>query len=54
MAWLWKQGRPTLLTLVGLGFLEYTATQRSTRNVSRWGKGRQVRACGERPRRTRH
>jgi hypothetical protein len=25
MAWLWKQGRPTLLAVVGAGVLGYTA-----------------------------
>jgi len=28
MAWLWKQGRPTLLALAGLGLLGYKALQR--------------------------
>ena len=28
MAWLWKQGRPTLLAVVGLGFLGYKALHR--------------------------
>ena len=28
MAWLWKQGRPTLLTMVGMGVLGYKALHR--------------------------
>jgi NAD(P)-dependent dehydrogenase (short-subunit alcohol dehydrogenase family) len=28
MAWFWKQGRPTLLGIAGLGWLGYTALQR--------------------------
>ena len=28
MAWLWKQGRPSLLAMIGLGVLGYTALQR--------------------------
>jgi hypothetical protein len=28
MAWLWKQGRPTLLAMVGMGVLGYKALHR--------------------------
>jgi hypothetical protein len=33
MAWLWKQGRPTLLTLAGLGFLGYTVLHKEREPV---------------------
>ena len=33
MAWLWKQGRPTLLALVGAGVLGYTALHRGHATV---------------------
>jgi hypothetical protein len=33
MAWLWKQGRPTLLAVVGLGFLGYKALHKEREPV---------------------
>src|SRR5262245_22090518 len=43
MAWLWKQGRPTLLAVVGLGFLGYNALHKEHEPVGQAGAGvRQV------------
>lgn len=39
MAWLWKQGRPTLLAVVGLGFLGYKALHKE-REAVRQGPAR--------------
>ena len=43
MAWLWKQGRPTLLTLVGLGFLGYTVLHKEREPVGQEQAGAGVR-----------
>jgi hypothetical protein len=43
MAWLWKQGRPTLLTLVGLGFLGYTVLHKEREPVEQGQAGAGVR-----------
>jgi membrane protein len=43
MAWLWKQGRPTLLTLAGLGFLGYTVLHKEREPVGLGQAGAGVR-----------
>ena len=47
MAWLWKQGRPTLLAVVGAGVLGYKAFHRDERqwdtDMERWECGRSQR-----------
>jgi hypothetical protein len=43
MAWLWKQGRPTLLTLAGLGFLGYTVLHKEREPVGPGQAGAGVR-----------
>src|SRR5512134_897511 len=53
MAWLWKQGRPTLLAVVGLGFLGYKALHREREPVGQGQAGVGVReAVTARPPRT--
>jgi membrane protein len=39
MAWLWKQGRPTLLAVVGLGFLGYRALHKEREPVGQGPAG---------------
>ena len=39
MAWLWKQGRPTLLAVVGLGFLGYKALHKEHEPVGQGQAG---------------
>jgi membrane protein len=39
MAWLWKQGRPSLLAVVGLGFLGYKALHKEREPVRQAGAG---------------
>ena len=39
MAWLWKQGRPTLLAVVGLGFLGYNALHKEREPVGQGQAG---------------
>jgi hypothetical protein len=39
MAWLWKQGRPTLLAVVGLGFLGYKALHKEREPVGQGQAG---------------
>jgi membrane protein len=43
MAWLWKQGRPTLLAVVGLGFLGYKALHKEREPVGQGQEGVGVR-----------
>src|SRR5512145_533987 len=43
MAWLWKQGRPTLLAVVGLGFLGYKALHKEREPVGQGQAGVGVR-----------
>jgi hypothetical protein len=43
MAWLWKQGRPTLLAVVGLGFLGYKALHKEREPVGQRQAGVGVR-----------
>jgi hypothetical protein len=50
MAWLWKQGRPTLLALVGAGVVGYKAFYRGRAPE---GQGHAEVGYGMRPRRTR-
>jgi hypothetical protein len=53
MAWLWKQGRPTLLAVVGLGFLGYKALYKEREPVGQGQAGVSVRgAVTARPPRT--
>ena len=51
MAWLWKQGRPTLLTLVGLGFLGVPVLHKEREPVEQGQAGAGVRGTGTRPHR---
>ena len=51
MAWLWKQGRPTLLAVVGLGFLGYQALHKEREPIGQRQAGVGVRgeATARRP-----
>ena len=45
MAWLWKQGRPTLLAVVGLGFLGYKALHKDHEPMGQGQAGTGVRGA---------
>src|SRR5215831_11459889 len=49
MAWLWKQGRPTLLAVVGLGFLGYQALHKERRPMGQGQAGVRVRGAATAP-----
>ena len=52
MAWLWKQGRPTLLAMVGMGVLGYSVAPGTRAGATEAGRGRGVDAAAAHPPRT--